>query len=227
MVGDQFAGVLLFAFYHLAAYTGARRGELLNLRWHDVDLASAEINISGSTAVIGGTRIEATTKSGRSRTISIDAGTVEVLKEHRSLQAEERLLAGPGWRASDDYVFTTGWGAPVHPDTVSSLVADLIKAHNATIRESGSGEMLPRARLHDLRHLHATTLLLAGVPVHVVAARLGHADPSVTLRVYAHVIRDQVAQAADIFARSIQAGDEAVVSKSVSKKPAAGRATGL
>jgi integrase len=220
-------GHRLFAFYHLAAYTGARRGELLNLRWRDIDLASAEINISGSTAVIGGTRIEGTTKSGRSRKVSIDAGTVEVLKEHRSLQAEERLLAGQGWRASDDYVFTTGWGGPVHPDTVSSLVADLIEAYDATVRESGVGEMLPRARLHDLRHLHATTLLLAGVPVHVVAARLGHADPSVTLRVYAHVIRDQVAEAADIFARSIQADDMAAVSKSVSKKPAAGRATGL
>jgi integrase len=52
-------------------------------------------------------------------------------------------------------------------------------------------------------HIHATTLLLAGVPVHVVAARLGHADPSITLRVYAHVIREQAAEAADIFARSI------------------------
>jgi integrase len=217
----------LFAFYHLAAYTGARRGELLNLRWRDIDLASAEVNISGSTAVIGGARIEGTTKSGRSRKVSIDAGTVEVLKEHRSLQAEERLLAGPGWRASDDYVFTTGWGGPVHPDTVSSLVPDLIEAYNATARESGVGKILPRARLHDLRHLHATTLLLAGVPVHVVAARLGHADPSVTLRVYAHVIRDQVAEAADIFARSVQADDMAAVSKSVSKKPAAGRAAGL
>ena len=50
---------------------------------------------------------------------------------------------------------------------------------------------LPSARLHDLRHLHATTLLLAGVPVHVVAARLGHADPAVTLRVYSHVLREQ------------------------------------
>jgi integrase len=57
--------------------------------------------------------------------------------------------------------------------------------------------------------------------VHVVAARLGHADPSVTLRVYAHLIRDQVAEAADIFARSIPAGDGSVVSKSVSKRGAA------
>jgi integrase len=65
------------------------------------------------------------------------------------------------------------------------------------------------------------TSLLAGVPVHVVAARLGHADPSVTLRVYAHVVRDQVAAAADIFARSIPAGDGPAVSKSVSKSVAA------
>ena len=58
---------------------------------------------------------------------------------------------------------------------------------------------------HDLRHVHATTLLLAGVPVHVVAARLGHADPSITLRVYAHVISDQLAEAAGTFARVIAA----------------------
>ena len=210
----------LYAFYHLAAYTGARRGELLNLRWRDVDLASAEIHIRGSAAVIGGTRIEGTTKSGRSRTVSVDAGTVEVLKEHRSRQAEERLLAGPGWRAGDDYVFTTGWGGPIHPDTVSSLIAGVIETHNATVQERGAGEALPRVRLHDLRHLHATTLLLAGVPVHVVAARLGYADPSVTLRVYAHVIRDQVAAAADVFARSIEGGGTSAVSKSVSKKAA-------
>ena len=83
--------------------------------------------------------------------------------------------------------------------------------------KSGVGELLPHARLHDLRDIHATTLLLAGVPVHVVAARLGPADPSVTLRVYAYVVRDQVAEAADIFARSVSAGDDSAVSKSVSR----------
>ncbi|MFC4013907.1 tyrosine-type recombinase/integrase [Nonomuraea purpurea] len=62
---------------------------------------------------------------------------------------------------------------------------------------------LPHARLHDLRHIHATTLLLAGVPVHVVAARLGHADPSITLRVYAHVIRAAEASSSDVFAEAI------------------------
>ena len=74
----------------------------------------------------------------------------------------------------------------------------LINTHN-----DPQNEPLPRARLHDLGHVHATTLLLAGVPVHVVAARLGHADPSITLRVYAHVISDQHTEAADIFARAV------------------------
>jgi integrase len=190
----------LFAFYRLAAYTGARRGELLNLRWHDIDLDHGEVSITGSAAVIAGQRVEGTTKSGRSRTVSIDPGTVQVLRDHRRRQAEERLKVGPEWCGTGDYVFSTAWGKPIHPDTVSSLMTGLIVAHN-----DRQGQPLPHARLHDLRHVHATTLLLAGVPVHVVAARLGHADPSITLRVYAHVISDQLTEAADIFARAIAA----------------------
>lgn len=65
------------------------------------------------------------------------------------------------------------------------------------------GHRSPHARLHDLRHIHATTLLMAGTPVHVVAARLGHAAPAITLRVYAHVIHEQAATAADIFAQAV------------------------
>ena len=78
---------------------------------------------------------------------------------------------------------------------VTSLMSKLIRAN----------EQLPHARLHDLRHLHATTLLLSGVPVHVVAARLGNGDPAITRRVYAHVIRSAEAAAADIFAQAVKA----------------------
>ena len=74
--------------------------------------------------------------------------------------------------------------------------------------------------------IHATTVLLAGVPVHVVAPRLGHADPSVRLRVYAHVIRSAEAPTADVFARTIKAGNKAAVSKAVSKKPRRKRGRG-
>ena len=183
----------------------ARRGDLrLSWSrwrgWHDIDLDLVEIHITGSTAVIAGQRIEGTTKSGRSRTVSIDLDTVQILRDHRKRQAEERLRVGSEWRGTDDYVFSTAWGEPIHPDTVSSLMTTLINTHN-----DQQSDPLPHARLHDLRHVHATTLLLAGVPVHVVAARLGHADPSITLRVYAHVISDQLTEAADIFARAVAA----------------------
>jgi integrase len=73
----------LYAFYRLAAYTGAQRGELLYLRWAAVDLDAAEVTFGGSTAVVRGQRVEDTTKGGRSRTLSLDRETVAVLREHR------------------------------------------------------------------------------------------------------------------------------------------------
>ena len=172
----------LFAFYRLAAYTGARRGELLYLRWQAVDLDAAEIMLGGSTAVVRGRRVEGTTKGGRSRVVSLDSETVAILREHHRKQAEERLSAGTAWTDSGGLVFISRWGEPLYPDTVSALMTKLINNYNKAV--TSPAQALPHARLHDLRHLHATTLLLAGVPVHVAAARLGHADPAVTLRIY-------------------------------------------
>jgi integrase len=192
----------LFAFYRLAAYTGARRGELLYLRWQAVDLDAAEVTFGGSTAVVRGQRVEGTTKGGRSRTVSIDQETVAVLREYRRQQAEERLAAGSAWNDNGGLVFTSRWEEPLYPDTVTALMSKLINGHNKS--DPPPVRPLPHARLHDLRHLHATTLLSAGVPVHVVAARLGHADPAVTLRVYSHVLREHAASVGSIFAQAVE-----------------------
>ena len=128
-----------------------------------------------------------------------------MLKEHRTHQAAEQLSAGPEWRGhANGYVFTTALGEPVYPETMSRLMLVLIKRYNARQSQLKAGRPIPVARLPDLRHVHATTLLRAGVPVHVVAARLGHADPSITLRVYAHVISEQLAEVAVIFARAVE-----------------------
>jgi integrase len=137
--------------------------------------------------------VEGTTKGGRSRIVSLDTGTVDVMREHRQAQLVERMAAGRWWTGEDDLVFRAQDGSPLHPDSVTALARKLV---------ASSG--LPPARLHDLRHVHATTLLLAGVPVHVVAARLGHADPAITLRVYAHVLREQAAGVAEVFARALE-----------------------
>lgn len=199
----------LFPFFHLAAYTGARRGELLNLRWADVDLDRAMIQITGTAAVINGQRVEGSTKGGRMRQVSIDPATVRVLREHRVSQMRDQLIAGSDW-AAGDYVFTRGLGLPIYPDSVSQLVPKLIDAYNHPKHGEPAAHTLPPHRLHDLRHVHATVLLLAGVPVHVVADRLGHADPSITLRVYAHVLHDDAAKAAETFARAVTADGRAL-----------------
>ncbi len=154
--------------------------------------------IRGTAAVIGGRRVEGSTKGGRERLVTLDGETVRVLREHRASQNADRLAAGTDW-AAGDYVFTRGAGLPIYPDTVSQLVPKFIARHN----RSDGQVALPPARLHDLRHVHATVLLTAGVPVHVVAARLGHADPSITLRVYAHVLQEDAAKVADVFAQAV------------------------
>lgn len=176
-----------------------------------MDLDAAEITFGGSTAVVHGRRVEGTTKGGRSRVVSIDRETVTIVRDHRCRQEQERHAAGSAWTGDDDLVFTTKWGGPLYPDTVTALMNKLVTARNKSV--TAPDLALPRARLHDLRHLHATTLLLAGVPVHVVAARLGHADPAVTLRVYSHVLREHSLGVGDVFARAVKAS----VSKSVSK----------
>jgi integrase len=122
---DQAKNHRLFAFFHLAAFTGARRGELLNLAWSDVDLEGRSVRIRGSASVVEGRRIVGTTKGGRSRMVSIDASTVRVLQAHRARQAEERLVIESDWPESD-LVFRTAFGEPVFPDTPSQLLPKLI-----------------------------------------------------------------------------------------------------
>ncbi|RZU20057.1 site-specific recombinase XerD [Kribbella rubisoli] len=197
----------LAAFYRLAAYTGARRGELLNLRWADVDWKAPAVRIRGSVGVVAGERVEGSTKGGRERVVSLDAGTIDALKAHRKLQAADQLVVGEAW-TDTGHIFTTGLGQPIYPDTVTQLFGKVLRAYNEPEDPADRpAKPLPHARLHDLRHVHATMLLLAGVPVHVVAERLGHADPSITLRVYAHVIRKNAAGVADIFATAADVED--------------------
>jgi integrase len=203
----------LYAFFHLAAYTGARRGELLALRWSEVNLRKGTVTLKASTDVIDRERVTDTPKSGRSRTIAIDPQTVALLGEHRRQQDEERDRLGAAYMDADDYVFTREDGQQLYPSTVTQLMSRFIRDHNEPHQPGRRGHpretlpppeiLLPPARLHDLRHLHATTLLRAGEAVHVVSNRLGHADPAITLRVYAHVINESSPLPAMAFAEAV------------------------
>jgi integrase len=175
----------LFALWRLAATTGMRRGELLALRWSALDLTTGRAHVERSF-VLGPDHVVRYTspKTARGRrTIDLDAATVKALKLHRKQQAQERLASLGAWPEEGedaDLVFTDEVGRPLFPRTVTMRFAVIIKDAE-----------LPKVRLHDLRHSVATLMLRAGVPVHVVSEHLGHASPSITMDVYAHVLRDQ------------------------------------
>ena len=183
----------------LAAYTGMRRGEVLGLRWRDVNLvegfASVRQQISRRRTEAGDIwdAVPPKTDAGRRR-VDLDPETVALLSRHRAGQTAHRLKMGPAY-ADADLVFARPDGRFLDPDSVTGMFEKLR-------RRSG----LPRVRFHDLRHSHATILLIGGAPVHLVAQRLGHASPMVTLKVYAHVHPGGQAVAAAQFAAAIAGG---------------------
>ncbi|WP_160050886.1 tyrosine-type recombinase/integrase [Nocardiopsis sp. FR4] len=181
--------------WHFIASTGVRRGEALGLRWQDIDLEAKTAVIRQTVGVIEGRIIrEPLPKSSKPRVIDLDEKTVKVLKRHRVTQAKERLELGSRW-LDEGLVFAKGSyrlrkgtfaGGPMHPDRVS-------RVFDARIHKHG----LKDIRLHDLRHTWATLALKAGVPVKVVQERLGHANPSITMNIYAHALPGMQAHAAE------------------------------
>jgi integrase len=177
----------------LAAATGMRRGELLALRWSEVDLEKGVVAVERSVTQIRQERVYVTPKNYERREVNIDWRTVDTLKVWRRVQVAERLAWGVAYRGAEDLVFTWDDGRPVLPDYATKTFG--------TMTERLEG--LPRLVLHELRHTHATILLRDGVPVHIVAKRLGHRGPSVTLNVYADTIPDDDGRAVDVFSRAV------------------------
>lgn len=186
----------LFAYFRLLAYSGARRGEVLALRWSDLDFDKGTLSISKNRTRIGKTVIEQdSTKGGDGkRFIQIDSETLRIIKKHRADQIGERMKAGSAWK-EQNYIFTQTTGDPLDPSTPYQLFKKVAKKIG-----------LRSESLHSIRHLHATELLNSGVSVHLVKDRLGHSDISTTLRIYAHIRPEQKQEVADLFARAIENG---------------------
>jgi integrase len=182
---DGTAGHHHGCLFRLAAMTGMRRGELVGLRWADVNLDDGRVFVRHTITTIKGELVAGNVKTTRSRrVVDVDPATVVVLRQHRARQVEQRLLVGNGY-TDRDLVFALPDGSPWNPDAVGKSFA----------REVERSE-LPRIRFHDLRHGHATHMLAAGVNVKLVSERLGHATTSFTLDTYAHVMPGQQADAA-------------------------------
>jgi integrase len=186
---SKFRGRPMHLLAALGLSTGMRRGEMLALRWRDVDLDGAELQVNQSLEETKeGLRFKSPkTKHGR-RTISLPVFMVTELRAHRKAQVEQRLALGLGKDAADALVLRKPDGAPLSPDTVSSEWRKLI----VTLK-------LPKVTLHALRHTHASQLIASGMDVLTISRRLGHGTPSITLDVYSHLFKPTDRGAAAVF----------------------------
>lgn len=189
------------ALWHLLATTGLRRGEALGLAWANVDLDAARITIVRTLIDIHDTDddrpvwSDPKTASGR-RSVALDPGTVNILRAHKAVRAQDRLVIGTTGHADvDDLVFARADGRPYHPERLS-------RAFKAQVRAAG----LPDIRLHDLRHTWATLALQAGIPAKIVQDRLGHSTVAITLNIYSHVTPQLQSDAASTVAALISQG---------------------
>ncbi|MFJ3924154.1 tyrosine-type recombinase/integrase [Streptomyces sp. NPDC090022] len=170
-------GHRLHALFELALHTGLRKGELLGLRWEDLDLGAgtAAIRRTLQRTTAGGLTTLPTKTRASERRIALPARCLQSLKLHHEQQQRERAAAGIAWQRSG-HVFTTVQGGPIDP-------TNLTRAFTTLLRKAG----LRRIRFHDLRHSAATLLLEQGVELVVIKELLGHAHIGVTATVYAHV----------------------------------------
>lgn len=176
----------LFALWRLAVTTGMRRGELLGLRWSDVDLEARRLAVRQTLSCIGAQVMfgEPKTKRGK-RSIALDVDTVAALASWRDRQEVEREAWGEAWTRTG-LVFSREDGSLINPDLLTAWFA----------RHVDRAQLRP-IRLHDLRHTHASLALQAGISAKVVSDRLGHATVAFTLDVYSHVIPGLQEDAAD------------------------------
>lgn len=170
-------GVRWYALFRLIAYTGARKGEVLALKWNDLDEVNKTIRFNKTLAKTpNGVEVSDSTKTGKSRTVSIDEETIQVLKEYRNSKSKMMFPA----EKSNKYM---------HPDLVTTAMRRIIKKTNV------NQSVTP----HSLRHTHASLLFEAGLSIKDVQYRLGHSDSEITMQIYTHVSSARSRSAVDMF----------------------------
>jgi integrase len=194
---DAAADHPLYNLWVVAAGTGMRRGELLALAWGDVNRPGRKLVVRHALSLTRGQVRRKAPKGGRARTLSFDRYVAAAFARERDRQQARRAASASRWSNGWDLVFTDAKGRSLHPDGVSRSFRELV-----------ASLALPDARLHDLRHSHATHMLAAGVPVKVVSDRLGHASAQLTLDVYAHVLPAMDVDAVDRYTAHVHGDDE-------------------
>jgi len=182
----------LGALYSVALALGLRLGEALGLSWDDVDFQTRRLYVRHGLQRIAGELRLVEPKTRQSRpTIALPSVVIDALQHHKARQSQERLLAGTRWHETG-LVFTSTIGTPIE-------VGNLRRHFWKLLDKAG----LPRMRFHDLRHSCASLLLVQGVSPRVVMETLGHANISITMDTYTHVLPELQRQAADAMDRAL------------------------
>ena len=164
----------VFEMYYIELATGLRRGELLGLKWEDLDLEQCTLRVQRQVSRINGEVVEAPLKTKNSyRTISLGEDAVGILKKQKKKCGDS------------EYVFPSPTGGPISPDSVIQMLHRVLKRAG-----------LPKVRFHDLRHTFATVALQNGVDIKTVSGMLGHYSAGFTLDTYAHVTTQAQREAA-------------------------------
>lgn len=163
----------VYEMYYLELATGLRRGEILGLKWQDIDFENGIVTVRRQVMRVDGEVVEAPLKTKNSyRNVSIGNDAVEILKQQQA-------------KTNSDFVFTSSSGGPISPDSVLNML-------HRVLERAG----LPKLRYHDLRHTFATLALQNGVDIKTVSGMLGHYSAGFTLDTYTHVTTAAQTQAA-------------------------------
>lgn len=165
----------------LALFGGLRRGEILALEWRHVDFDAKTVSVEKSVVRSAqGVQIKDPKTQSSIRTISMPDFTMQIMQLYRKEWAKQKMQTLPYWPdQNSDLLFHDGLGRPMYPTSPNKWLREFLRRNN-----------LPSIRLHDLRHISASLLIAAGVPIRVVSERLGHAKTTTTQEIYAHVIRE-------------------------------------
>jgi integrase len=192
---DAAKGSRLEALWKLALSFGLRRGEVLGLRWRDVDFEHGILKISVSLQLIAGKRVLVKPKTKTSvRTLPLPPSLIAALHQHKAQQSQERLFCGRSWH-DHGLVFCSRIGTPIWPRNLHRDLRQLLA-------QAG----IPRIRVHDLRHSCASFLAAQNVPPKVAQEILGHSDVRTTLKIYTHTTDAQKREAAEQMEQCLEGG---------------------
>lgn len=182
------------AFFILAIYGGFRRGELLGFEWSDIDFDTGVISVVRTSLFDkdqGGTFTGTPKTKGSQRSLKLPASVVDVLREYKREQTEQRLLMGDRW-VDSNRIFISADGSPMGVDSARHWLTKFCKRNG-----------LRTVNVHSFRHLNASLLIMNGVDIRTVSAALGHSQTSTTLNIYAHSFQEAQARASDTIAETL------------------------